>query len=297
MLKSEFNILGAGALGLTIYTHLNNIENKYLITKKNKPITTTTLVKNENIKTNISPKYYKNKKINDFLFICTKTYDTLSAIIEYKHNINKNCLIILCQNGAIDIKKIQQLLPENNLAIASCLFGAKINNTELLISNQPTITLSPITDKAYTKTNDLYSHLKNNNIITTLNLNTDKVIYEKLIINATLNALGAIYKKSHKEIFNSKKLKGIAKKLCFESTQIINKKTSIASAEKMWNNINELVNLIGSNHSSMLQDLTNNKKTEIDAINGHIIYLAEQYALPAKMNKKILTQLKEMYVD
>jgi ketopantoate reductase len=47
----------------------------------------------------------------------------------------------------------------------------------------------------------------------------------------------------------------------------------------------------------MLQDLTNNKKTEIDAINGHIIYLAEQYALPAKINKKILTQLKEMYVD
>ena len=296
MLKS-FNILGAGALGLSIYTHLNKTKHKCLITKNNKQITATTLVKSNNVKTKISPNYYKNKEINDFLFICTKTYDALSAIIEHKHNININCLIVLCQNGAPDIQKIQQILPKNNLAIASCLFGAKINNTELLISNNPNITLSPITNNAHTQTKHLYSYLKNNNIIANFDINTNKVIYEKLIINSTLNALGAIYKKSHQEIFKSRKLKDIAKKLCFESTEIINKKTPIASAEKMWQNINDLVKLIGSNHSSMLQDLINNKPTEIDAINGHIINLADQYNLSSKMNKKILTQIKEMYAN
>ena len=296
MLDNQVNILGAGAIGLSIYSYLNNVTNKYLITNNNN-IRASNLIDPQGIHKKINPSYFKKKEIIDFLFICTKTYNVIEAITEYKKYINANCLIVLCQNGAPEIENIQQTLPNNNIAIASCLFGAKIQDRQLILSNQPTITLCPVTHAAYAQTLHLSLLLQKNNIDTNINNNINKVIYEKLIINASLNALGAIYKKSHIEIFKSPKLQQLAKELCFESTHIINKKTPIASAEKIWQNITNLISIIGTNHSSMLQDINNNKPTEIDAINGHIIQLANQYNMPAKLNQQIVNQIKDLYAN
>jgi 2-dehydropantoate 2-reductase len=48
------------------------------------------------------------------------------------------------------------------------------------------------------------------------------------------------------------------------------------------------------NISSMLQDVRKKRKTEIEAINGEVVSLAQRHGLAAPMNTQLVRQVKEI---
>ena len=119
-------------------------------------------------------------------------------------------------------------------------------------------------------------------------------IYE--IINASLNALGAIYQMSHGELFLHANIRAQVKNICFESTNILNHAGFAIAPDNMWENLQKLLPNISTNHSSMAVDVAQGKPTEIKHINGYLVDFAQQYGLSCRYNLQIVNDLENCHV-
>ena len=61
-----------------------------------------------------------------------------------------------------------------------------------------------------------------------------------------------------------------------------------------WIEINKIIDKTSENTCSMLQDIKNQKTTEIEAINGEIIRIGKQYNIPTPKNQEFLQRIQLM---
>jgi len=76
-----------------------------------------------------------------------------------------------------------------------------------------------------------------------------------------------------------------------EKTKEIAKKTGIDLPLEPWAEIKRIIQNTSENKCSMLQDLENGNQTEIDALNGEIIRIANDNGLDAPYNKEIMEKI------
>jgi 2-dehydropantoate 2-reductase len=61
-----------------------------------------------------------------------------------------------------------------------------------------------------------------------------------------------------------------------------------------WLEIEKIIRNTAENKCSMLQDLENGRQTEIDAINGEIVRIADSNGLDAIYNKEFIKKIKSV---
>ncbi|ASN05861.1 2-dehydropantoate 2-reductase [Virgibacillus necropolis] len=96
--------------------------------------------------------------------------------------------------------------------------------------------------------------------------NWEKVLAEKLVINAVINPLTAIFEVPNGEILRNTHLMVLAKELCRESCSILQ-----LDFMDQWNHVQTVVTNTKENVSSMWKDLKERKKTENEAISGYLV--------------------------
>ncbi|KGP93269.1 hypothetical protein N780_10395 [Pontibacillus chungwhensis BH030062] len=94
-----------------------------------------------------------------------------------------------------------------------------------------------------------------------------EVMSDKLIINAVINPLTSIFKVVNGEVVNNPNLFRIAKKLCEEACDALGK----ASVEYHLDRVKKVAMQTKDNHSSMLEDIKNGRRTEIEGISGYLL--------------------------
>ena len=118
--------------------------------------------------------------------------------------------------------------------------------------------------------------------------------WEKFVVNCVLNPLTAIFGVENSLITN-RQLDPVKK-------SIIDECLEVAEAEKVKvrGDFLEYINSFfahSRNKSSMLQDLENGRKTEIDYLNGKVVKLARKHGLTALTNQKVVRQIKRLEND
>ena len=94
-------------------------------------------------------------------------------------------------------------------------------------------------------------------------------------------------------MLNEAKLNVQVKKICNESS-LIAQKVGIELPKDPWKEIRTIIEKTSDNKCSMLQDLENGKKTEIDSINGEIIRIANTNNLNCKYNQEYLDKIESI---
>ena len=139
--------------------------------------------------------------------------------------------------------------------------------------------------------------------------NIDGYLWSKVLINSALNPVTALYGLTFKQLVQSKTARYLFKALYIEGYPVVKKKcgklgsviappglTSWLLGRKVLSDV--VLKAIGAKYgeieSSMLQDIRNNRQTEIDFINGQIIKLAENYNIKTPLNIRMYRQLKDM---
>lgn len=105
-------------------------------------------------------------------------------------------------------------------------------------------------------------------------------MWRKCIINASINALTAIFNVPNGELVNDSHLQSLMKKLYDESAQLAYSLNHIDAQAilkdgQLWEDIKQVCRLTANNYSSMLQDVQSKRQTEIDAINGYFLEQAK----------------------
>ena len=116
------------------------------------------------------------------------------------------------------------------------------------------------------------------------------LIWDKLLVNIGINALTAITGLKNGQLIEYKETEWILEEAVKEAFEISKAKEIKLNFQDPVAHTKEVCKATAENKASMLQDVTNKRKTEIKMINGAIVDEGEKYGINTPINK-ILTNL------
>ncbi|WFR65263.1 2-dehydropantoate 2-reductase [Paenibacillus amylolyticus] len=226
-----------------------------------------------------------------------------TGIDDFIHEIRSlqdQMLHIACfQNGMGHMEKLQAVLPKSILCSAITTEGAKraqsrvtragIGETRLGRHNNPHIMDSTSIEEKGTFT--LAGLLRQAGFDCTVSNEIDKLIYRKLLINAVINPLTALWRIPNGELITTEERKRLMRQL-YDEVCLVYSERGIGLDLDMWDQLISVCHSTATNTSSMLADVLAGRGTEVRSINGHIVSMARDLGLAAPTHE-ILLQLIE----
>lgn len=220
------------------------------------------------------------------LLITTKAFDALDAINRVKNQLASDATIVVMINGYGVQQTIQESFPDHNILFASTTDGAfnlapfhtvhAANGTTLIGS-------------LYKKVDSKVSPLCRANWIDDINT----ILWRKVAINCCINPVTAIYQCTNGEIFSTEERAKLTTNLAKEIEQL-ELKMGIDRHTPLIEEVRSVAELTSKNRSSMLQDVSKGRRTEVEHINGAIVDLAKKYAVEVPCNQEMLNTVQSL---
>jgi len=275
--------------------HIDEIKRNGLKIHKEQKVT---IVKNirayENLETfNLVLEKNKNYQF-DFMFLTTKTYDTGTALEQYKNLIDLSKRIVILQNGIGNEEVVKSYCPTEKIIRIVTSHGALLKEPGHVYH----------TGEGFIKVGLAFSNKVPSDLILFRDLLNwsgleaeivEDIIqssWEKIFVNIGINALGALTRLHNGGLLENEGLKHMMKGAVEEALKIARLKgiklpdkdylkLTYSVAEKTYNNQN-----------SMLQDVLKGQVTEIDSINGKIVKYAEELGISVPINELLTNLIK-----
>ena len=228
---------------------------------------------------------------SDLVLLCVKSYDTEEAIKNAKPLINDNTQVLTLQNGIGNVQILEEAVGEDRVIGGVTSIGANLKGWgqlvhagrgDTIIGKKDKKTLGPIRDVART--------LNKAGFQTKISKDIDAIIWGKLIINVGINALTAITKLNNGALLEHEGTRDIMKMAVSEAVKVAKRKRIKLAYDDPLQKVELVCRATARNISSMLQDVLNKKRTEIDFINGAIVRQGAGCNIPTPANS-ILTNL------
>ena len=291
-------ICGLGGVGTVCAANLfenPNINLKILIDKSR-------LEKYRNTITTFNNKNYnfeyvlpeENNFKADLIVIATKNDGLNTAIKNIKNFVNKETIIISLLNGIHSEQEIAKIYGWNNLLYSFYLGNSCIRqDRKITMKGKYNIVIG--TDKeenkgALQKVEKLF---KNSNISYKTEENILDEYWKKFLINVGVNQACAYTGVELKEIRENEKQTNLLKNLMDEARQIAEKE-GLKNHKEIYNKAETfLLKEMDNAHPSMLQDIENKRKSEVEIFAGKIIELGKKHNIKTPNNELILKTIKK----
>jgi 2-dehydropantoate 2-reductase len=217
---------------------------------------------------------------NTLIILTTKVYDNKEAIEEIKDKLKEDTIILCLQNGLGSEDIVKEIIP--NKVIRG------LTNTAATFVEPGSVFLDSI-EPIFVDDEKVIEIFDKSRIPAVHETNMQKEVWRKAIINSIVNPLTALMKIKNKELCKPEYRE--IEKAIYNECMICAEKEGFIFRKDVLSLILELIKE-SKNKSSMLQDIENNRKTEIDYINGAIIKFGEKHNVPTPMNKIIYELIK-----
>lgn len=235
----------------------------------------------------------------DIILLTVKAYDTEQAIRQIKNFVKKDTLVISLQNGLGNIETITRYIGKERTVGGRVIFGAEIIKEGVVKVTvcADNIKIGRITKRTSSKKLEAVAKIfTDSGIETEVTEEIEKYIWGKVLYNCALNGLGTILESSYGELLEKQETREIMEEIVREIF-LITKKLGINlfwKEDKEYIKVlfNELIPITYEHYPSMLQDIKNGRKTEIDYLNGTIVKLAKKNGLKVPVNALITDLIK-----
>lgn len=293
-------VIGTGALGCLFGANFSKQNEVILITHSEKTAETINhnglYVKDDNEEKH----YQENLKayaggryddIVDIMVILVKTTQTEEALEQNKKMIGENTLVVTLQNGLGNYEKISKYVNSEHL-----ILGTTSHNSVLLEAGRVYHSGSGITaiGGKQVKAEDIkkvFDMFSSSGFECVISDNIGNLLWKKLFVNLTINSFTYITLTPIGFISQNDYAKKYVEK-------IIEEAVSVAGAEGYQFDKNDImanIEYISETHlmgySSMSQDRKRGAKTEIDAINGAVVSLAQKHNIATPYNEMAVTMV------
>ena len=290
----NITIIGAGALGNMLATKFSENNKVKLVVKPEhaKAIKARGILFKEINGKIINPKIEITTDIeeNDWIILCVKSYDIPKIIDKIK---NMNSAILCCQNGLQTLHLLMRELKTKRLSYL--VTGHGISKIKPGISEHKGIGFTYIGELSETKSErikKISNEMKSIGIECNVVNNIQEYVWLKTIINSAINPIASLAEVKNGKLRNPE-LNEKVKEICEESEHIAKMK-GIRLPLDPWEEINSIIEKTAENKCSMLQDLENNQKTEIKAINGELIRIAKELSINPIQNQQVFSEIEKL---
>ncbi len=230
----------------------------------------------------------------DLIILFVKSTATEMAIKGNSSLIGEDTVILTLQNGLGNIEKIEQYADRKQIIAGTSANGAnvlepgKINHagwggtTIGELDGSETERIKTIRDML--NTGELGPATISDNII--------GMIWDKLLVNVGINALGALTRMRNGELLEFPEVEALFEDLVKEGVAVAKACGIRLGFEDSVEHAKDVARSTSSNICSMLADVLNSRKTEIDTINGAIVRLGKEYDVPTPKNELISVLIK-----
>ena len=239
------------------------------------------------------------------LILCTvKPYDTASIADAVSKCLADQGVIVSMQNGLGNIETLVERFGFARVLGGRVIFGSEIPRhgaAHVTVFADP-VAIGPApalhggcSSELEARAAEIASLIDSAGIATVACADVMPVIWTKLLYNVALNPLGALFELSYGELAADPDLRAIMDEVIGEAFAVAQKlriglpfADSSAYRETFYG---KLIPATATHRPTMLYDLKNRGRTDIDSLNGKIVELAERSGLTAPINATLVRQI------
>ncbi|MDO8525100.1 MAG: 2-dehydropantoate 2-reductase [Candidatus Omnitrophota bacterium] len=229
--------------------------------------------------------------ICDFVIICVKSYSTEDACKDIKDLVGENTFIVTLQNGIGNVQILNDYFgPEKVIAGITNHGSTLLGAAHVRHAGKGETIIGKSDGKLSGGLRDLQNLLAKAGFETKVSKDIDSVIWGKLIINVGINALTAITRLNNGRLTEYEEARSLLRAAVQEAAKIVKRKRIKLAYDDPIQKVESVCKATAGNVSSMLQDVLNKKRTEIDFINGAVIRQGKALGIATPVNE-VLTNL------
>ncbi|MCS7233723.1 MAG: 2-dehydropantoate 2-reductase [Synergistetes bacterium] len=231
----------------------------------------------------------------DLVIIFVKSYVTEEAVKFSLPLVGMDTLFLTLQNGLGNAEKIASIVGKDRVLCGTTTAGATLLGPgKVRYAGRGETTFGPFGQVNEEKVIEIRDLFEKAGLAPILVDDPLRNVWRKLIINVGINPITAIAKVLNGRIPEDPNLKALSELLVEEACLVAKAEGYSFDTEEMKNVVLEVARRTARNRSSMLQDILNKRRTEIDAINGEVVSRGKKYGISVGANEAITLLIKFM---
>ena len=241
------------------------------------------------------------KEIYDYILVCTKSFDSFEAakdLSEHKSLLGQKTKIVLFQNGWGNAEIFLSFFDKQIIYNARVITGFERHrpNEVTMTVHADSIHIGSLFGVDLSGVEDLSESINDGDIPCLTTKEIGKDIWAKMLYNCALNPLGAILDVPYGILAKYEFTRAIMNGIVGEVFAVMAK----AGYKTHWQTAKDFLKVFyqklvpdtAGHKSSTLQDIAAKKPTEIDALNGAVIRLAESVGVDVPYNVVVCNIIK-----
>lgn len=274
----KIGVIGGGSLGLLLSSYFSQNHRVTLYVKrteqrdkiKQKGITLRINDNEKNVRVNVT--LIDELVDQNVIFVCVKQ-PHIDQVLPYLAKLSETSKIVFLQNGMGHLNKIAPLRSEIYVGVVE--HGAyRTADDEVNHLGMGTIKIAPYENEAIDLAH-LQANLQQDDFPIEFYDDWEPLLKTKLLINAVINPLTALFNVNNGVILTNTHIKNLAEKLTNETAYVLG-----FDYDWAWNHVSRVAENTKENTSSMRADILNNRETEIEAISGYLLRIIDEREIP-----------------
>jgi 2-dehydropantoate 2-reductase len=242
----------------------------------------------------------KNEKF-DYILVCTKSFDSAAAAEDlslHQRLFAQNTKIILCQNGWGNAEKFLIHFPKERIFSARVITGftrRKPNEVEITV-HADAIHIGSLFGCPLDAVEPIAKAIAAGGIECITVNDIEKDLWAKMLYNCALNPLGAILGVPYGSLAENQWSRDLMNRITEEVFRVM----LAAGFRTHWQSADDFLKVFyeklvpdtAGHKSSTLQSIATGRKTEIDALTGQVLLLADKYKIDVPCNLTIFSIIK-----
>ncbi len=227
----------------------------------------------------------------ELVIVFVKSTVTEEAVSTAKCLFGPRTLVLTLQNGLGNVERIGKVIGFQNVLAGVTAQGATVLSPgEIYHAGQGLTTVGELQGEVTPRVEKVSAMLNEAGIQTQVSGNVMGLIWGKLLVNVGINALTALTGLKNGQLLDHPETVELMELAVLEGFEVCKAKGIKLPYQDPVSHAREVAMATASNRSSMLQDVTNQRKTEIEVINGAIVREGQALGIQTPVNK-VLTNL------
>ncbi len=295
MAEPHWHILGAGAMGC-LYAHAlaRSGCQTTLVMRQGTPQKSLPLVverggtRSEQQVRVITP---DDPEVISHLLVTTKAYDVRAAVAGIAHLLPPDCVVLLLVNGMGVAEQLRADWPHLEIYCGTSTEGAyTVAPQHIHHAGRGT---TRIGREGQQQPPHWFGQWAAAIEPCIWDMHITTALWSKLAVNCIINPLTAVHGCANGALAQRRELAAEVAALCDEVALISRAAGFAEVAATLQQNVADVIAGTAGNRSSMLQDVQQGRRTEIDYITGYLLQVADQHGIDAPHNRALLESIKK----
>ncbi|MBZ0271787.1 2-dehydropantoate 2-reductase [bacterium] len=222
----------------------------------------------------------------DLAVACVKSYDTSRAAREHAGLLRNAARVLTLQNGLGNVERLAEVVDPARLFAGTTTEAALREGVRRVRhTGQGLTSIGAVGETGDDDAEAIAAAFSAAGFAATTSARILADIWEKVAVNAGINALTAILGVPNGFIASDADARGLAIEAVGEAVEVARAEGVALDRAALQSRCLEVARLTAANRSSMLSDLIARRRTEIDDINGAIVRIGAAHHIDAPVNR------------